>query len=368
MLAEGQERVPSWGFGETGQVYLDAHLCRVALERGDLAGARARARAQRRDPAAPPTTSATGSAPSTSCCIAEGRLDEALAVADELERRFGAYVSPVAGRWRSHRALALDRLGRREEALALADFELEHARGVGRAGRDRPRAARPRHAARASLGDLEEAVARARRLGRPGSISPRRSSRSAGRCGATGGRPRRASRCAARSSCRGVRRAGAGGAGPPRALRRRRAAAHRRGGRGRGAHASERRVAGPRRGRARPTGTSPRRSSSRRRRSRCTSPTPTASSASGRAASWAPRSRRDRRARDQARVPTAIRYSFSKRAAPGLAAVPLVAEAVQRGVELLRAALLLGVLARRDRRAVARLEVLGVAAGLARTR
>src|SRR4051794_39583777 len=42
----------------------------------------------------------------------------------------------------------------------------------------------------------------------------------------------------------------------------------------------------------------------------------------------------------------------------GGAAVPVVAEAVQRGVELLRAALALGVLARGDRRAVARLEVL----------
>ena len=63
--------------------------------------------------------------------IAEGRLEEALAVSDELERAFGAYVSPVAGRWRSHRALVLDRLGRRDEALALVGLR---ARARARAG------------------------------------------------------------------------------------------------------------------------------------------------------------------------------------------------------------------------------------------
>ncbi|HYI19920.1 MAG TPA: LuxR C-terminal-related transcriptional regulator, partial [Solirubrobacteraceae bacterium] len=155
-LAEGQGEFTSWGFGETGQVYLDAHLCRVALERGDLAGARA---------ALEHSAAILGSSDDVryrlgaehELLIAEGRLDEALAVSDELERLFGAYVSPVAGRWRSHRALALDRLGRREEALALADFELEHARAWGAPGVI-GHALRVRGLLRGELGDLEEAV------------------------------------------------------------------------------------------------------------------------------------------------------------------------------------------------------------------
>jgi len=80
-----------------------------------------------------------------------------LATADELEAHFGAYTSPAAGRWRSHQALALDRLGRRDEALALVDFELEHARTWGAPGVI-GHALRVRGTLRGDPGDLEEAV------------------------------------------------------------------------------------------------------------------------------------------------------------------------------------------------------------------
>ena len=156
MLAEGQEEFRSWGFGETGQVYLDAHVCRVALERGDVAAAR---RALERSE---PTYVSSDDVryrlgAEHELLIAEGRLEEALAVSDEIERLFGAYASPVAGRWRSHRALVLDRLGRREEARALAAFELEQARGWGAPGVI-GHALRVRGTLHGDPGDLEEAV------------------------------------------------------------------------------------------------------------------------------------------------------------------------------------------------------------------
>jgi len=55
-------------------------------------------------------------------------------VADEIRREFGLYSSPSAGRWRSLTAIALDRLGRRDEALALAAEELAAARVWGAPG------------------------------------------------------------------------------------------------------------------------------------------------------------------------------------------------------------------------------------------
>ena len=156
MLSEGQGEFRSWGFGETGQVYLDAHLCRVALERADLAAAR-RALEQSEPTYVSSDDVRYRLGAEHELLIAEGRLDEALAVSDELERRFGAYVSPVAGRWRSHRALVLDRLGRHEEALALASFELAQARRWGAPGVI-GHALRVRGTLRGDLADLEAAV------------------------------------------------------------------------------------------------------------------------------------------------------------------------------------------------------------------
>ena len=92
------------------------------------------------------------------------------------------------------------RLGRRRGARARARGGRARAR-VGRAGRARPRAARARHARgrgrdrRAWRRPSPCSTARSR-----GWSWPRRSPRSARRCGARGGRPTRASRCAARSS------------------------------------------------------------------------------------------------------------------------------------------------------------------------
>ena len=154
-------------------------------------------------------------------------------------------VSP----WRSLKAEALARLGRPDEALALAREELELARAwgapgaLGRAlrvlGERVPQARRRTGGSRGWRRPSRCSTARSR-----GWSTPRRWRRSARRCGARGGptEAREPLRARARAGRR-VRRAGAGRARPHRALRGRRAAAHRRAGRRRGADGVERRVA-----------------------------------------------------------------------------------------------------------------------------
>ena len=66
--------------------------------------------------------------------LAEGRAEEALGHADVFERSSGWRRHPRYAPWRSLKAQALDRLGRQEEAVALAAEELEIARGWGSPG------------------------------------------------------------------------------------------------------------------------------------------------------------------------------------------------------------------------------------------
>jgi DNA-binding CsgD family transcriptional regulator len=66
--------------------------------------------------------------------LAEGRPEEALAFADEYELHAGLKRHPRYVPWRSLKAQALDRLGRHDEAVALAGEELEIARGWGSPG------------------------------------------------------------------------------------------------------------------------------------------------------------------------------------------------------------------------------------------
>jgi DNA-binding CsgD family transcriptional regulator len=66
--------------------------------------------------------------------LAEGRAEEALAHADVFELNAGWKRHPRFVPWRSLKAQALDRLGRHDEAVALAGEELEIARGWGSPG------------------------------------------------------------------------------------------------------------------------------------------------------------------------------------------------------------------------------------------
>ncbi len=66
--------------------------------------------------------------------LAEGRAEEALAHAEVFQRHAGWRRHPRYAPWRSLKAQALDRLGRSEEAVALAAEELEIAREWGSPG------------------------------------------------------------------------------------------------------------------------------------------------------------------------------------------------------------------------------------------
>ena len=66
--------------------------------------------------------------------VAEGRHEEALRAAEEYKRLLGSTENPGVGPWRTLKALALDGLGRTEEAVALAEEELVPARAWGSPG------------------------------------------------------------------------------------------------------------------------------------------------------------------------------------------------------------------------------------------
>ncbi|MFZ0217994.1 MAG: LuxR C-terminal-related transcriptional regulator, partial [Candidatus Dormiibacterota bacterium] len=66
--------------------------------------------------------------------LVEGRPHEAAEAADEYAARSRRVVNPGWAPWRSFKAQALDRLGRRDEALALLSEELAFARSWGAPG------------------------------------------------------------------------------------------------------------------------------------------------------------------------------------------------------------------------------------------
>jgi DNA-binding NarL/FixJ family response regulator len=66
--------------------------------------------------------------------VAEGRHEEALRAADDYKRLLGLTENPGVGPWRTLKALALDGLGRTDEAVALAEEELVPARAWGSPG------------------------------------------------------------------------------------------------------------------------------------------------------------------------------------------------------------------------------------------
>jgi DNA-binding CsgD family transcriptional regulator len=122
-----------WGFADQAMVYASAFLADVLLERGDVAGARAA-----HDRASDPGDRSDGARywlnSEMELLVAEGRSDDAVRVADDFAKRFSHYRNPAYARWRTSRAQALDRLDRRDEAIALAEEELALARAWGAPG------------------------------------------------------------------------------------------------------------------------------------------------------------------------------------------------------------------------------------------
>lgn len=120
----GLDEFVQWGFGDVAaHVHGAAFLSAVLRERGDVAGAR-RALERSRDPGDGSEAARYWCQSELELLVAEGRYAEALRVADDAAHRFDYLHHPIDTPWRSPKAVALDGLGRREEALALLTDEL----------------------------------------------------------------------------------------------------------------------------------------------------------------------------------------------------------------------------------------------------
>jgi DNA-binding CsgD family transcriptional regulator len=163
MLVRASQGIVAWGFGGV-MLFPASALAEVRAERGDLAGAWTALALPGFPEGAELPPSAQVSwwvAAKLRVLLAEGRAEEALALADLAGERFGAIVlNPAWLPWRSARAEALHRLDRADEAQAAAADELEAARAWG-APTTVGRSLRVLGAVRgqAGLADLEAAAA-----------------------------------------------------------------------------------------------------------------------------------------------------------------------------------------------------------------
>ena len=156
-LRQGQEEFDAWGFDEVARRYTSGFLARTTLERGRVDQARAAL-----DLAAPfAGENSEGSrywrAARVAVLVAEGRHEEALDAFAEYERLHSHVRLPTAAWPRATAAVALDRLGRHEEAVALAEAELADARRWGAPGTVGP-ALRALGVLRGDIALLEEAA------------------------------------------------------------------------------------------------------------------------------------------------------------------------------------------------------------------
>ena len=123
-----------YGYGANAMTYVGAFLALARLEQGDVDGGwealalGAEAGSELSDAVRFHRNARLA------LLLADGRDTEALAAADALRVRQQGWVNPLMHRWRSGRALALARLGRREEALPLMEEELVLARRKGAPG------------------------------------------------------------------------------------------------------------------------------------------------------------------------------------------------------------------------------------------
>ena len=130
LLARAREEFVEYQYGGPAETYCAAFLCDARLARGDVDGA-ATALTVAGDIHDGSDGVRYWLVSRLALLVAQGRDEEALAAADELVARYPLVVNPVVGPWRTLKAVSLDRLGRREEAVAAAREELELARRFG---------------------------------------------------------------------------------------------------------------------------------------------------------------------------------------------------------------------------------------------
>jgi DNA-binding NarL/FixJ family response regulator len=133
-IETGLEEMMLWAGSEAGMVieWPTGFLGEIHVERGNLEAAEKVLR--RGDPG-----DRWGDGPNfwrkakVELLLAQGQAEEALALCGLYESKLGTMKNPAAAPWRSLRAEVLDRLDRTEEAIPLAEEELEVARGWGAA-------------------------------------------------------------------------------------------------------------------------------------------------------------------------------------------------------------------------------------------
>jgi DNA-binding CsgD family transcriptional regulator len=139
-LAEAEESLRAavhdfdlYGPGASAVQVTGAFLAAILLDRGDISGAR---QALERAPHTPDGSDGARwwLMSHQQLLIAEGRAEEALEAADELERSARWILNPATWPGRSLKAEALELLERRGEALELAEAELKLARRFGAPG------------------------------------------------------------------------------------------------------------------------------------------------------------------------------------------------------------------------------------------
>ena len=157
-LRTAQEEFDVWGFGVTALRYTSAFLATALAERGRLVEARAMIERGRPHMHRWADGSRFWRGANLALLVAEGRDEEAVAAYEEFA---AAHAGPSSLRRRIPRstaARALDRLGRRDDAIALCEEELAAARAWGAPGTV-GRVLRVLGLVRGELALLEEAVA-----------------------------------------------------------------------------------------------------------------------------------------------------------------------------------------------------------------
>ncbi len=156
-LRAAQEEFDVWGFGLTAGRYTSAFIATALLERGRPDEARAMLERGRPWMHGWADGVRFWRAANLAVLLAEGRDDEVVAAYEEFAAVHGWLKLPAATHPRSNTARALDRLGRRDEAVALAEEELADARRWGAPGTVGP-VLRTLGVIRGEIGLLEEAV------------------------------------------------------------------------------------------------------------------------------------------------------------------------------------------------------------------
>ena len=124
------EETERWGFQRHGDLFAPAVLARVLMEQGDVAGARA-VLSRAAPPNQPFEAGRWWRGADLDLLLAEGRAEAVPSAADAMARLYGRVTNPAAVTWRSAKARALHGLGHVEDAVALADEDVELALRFG---------------------------------------------------------------------------------------------------------------------------------------------------------------------------------------------------------------------------------------------